>query len=64
VLDARPDVGVLLPCNVAVSVEDGQTVVRAMDPSGVMSMLGDPVVTEVGAEVGAALERVMAVVCG
>ncbi len=62
VLDARPDVGVLLPCNVTVSVEKGQTVVRAMDPSGVMSMLGDPVVSEVGAEVGAALARVIAAV--
>ena len=62
VLDARPDVGVLLPCNVTVSVEDGVTRVRAMKPAGVMAMLGDPVVTQVGAEVGEALERVVTAV--
>ena len=54
-----PAVGVYLPCNVTVSVEDGATVVRAMNPGSVMGMLGDPVVEEVGREVGAALKRVV-----
>ncbi len=58
-LEAAPQVGVLLPCNVTVSVEGGETVVRAMNPSGVMDMLADPVVEEVGREVGAALGRVV-----
>ena len=31
-LTAAPEVGVLLPCNVTVSVEGGRTVVRAMNP--------------------------------
>ncbi len=61
-LEAAPQVGVLLPCNVTVSTEEGETVVRAMNPSGVMDMLADPVVEEVGREVGAALERVLATV--
>ena len=56
---AVPAVGVYLPCNVTVSVEDGATVVRAMNPGSVMGMLGDPVVEEVGVEVGAALRRVV-----
>ncbi len=58
-LAAVPEVGVLLPCNVTVSVEDGRTVVRAMNPGGVMDMLANPVVEEVGREVGAALKRVV-----
>ncbi len=56
---AVPAVGVYLPCNVTVSVEDGRTVVRAMSPGSVMGVLGDPVVTEVGREVGVALRRVV-----
>ncbi len=56
---AVPAVGVYLPCNVTVSVENGATVVRAMNPGSVMGMLGDPVVEEVGVEVGAALRRVV-----
>ncbi len=58
-IEAVPAVGVYLPCNVTVSVEDGATVVRAMNPGSVMGMLGDPVVEEVGREVGAALRRVV-----
>ncbi len=58
-ITAVPAVGVYLPCNVTVSVEDGATVVRAMNPGSVMGMLGDPVVAEVGVEVGAALRKVV-----
>ncbi len=58
-LTAVPEVGVLLPCNVTVSLEDGKTVVRAMNPGSVMRMLDHPVVAEVGKEVGAALRRVV-----
>lgn len=58
-LEARPEVGVLLPCNVTVSVEDGATIVRAMNPSRVMDVLADPVVEEVGREVAAALRRTL-----
>ena len=58
-LSAVPEVGVLLPCNVTVSVEDGVTVVRAMDPAGVMAVIDSPAVAEVGAEVGAKLRRVV-----
>jgi len=43
---AVPEVGVLLPCNVTVSVEGGTTVVRAMDPAGVMGILGSKELAE------------------
>jgi len=58
-LTAVPEVGVLLPCNVTVSVEDGTTVVRAMDPAGVMGLVDSPELAAVGAEVGAKLRRVV-----
>ncbi len=58
-LSAVPEVGVLLPCNVTVSVEGGTTVVRAMDPEGVMGLLDSPELAEVGADIGARLRRVV-----
>lgn len=58
-LSAVPEVGTLLPCNVTVSVEDGVTVVRAMDPAAVMAIVESPALAEVGAEIGARLRRVV-----
>jgi uncharacterized protein (DUF302 family) len=58
-LSALPEVGVLLPCNVTVSVEDGGTVVRAMNPEAAMSLLDNEEVAGVAREVGAALRRVL-----
>ena len=58
-LSAVPEVGVLLPCNVTVSVEGGTTVVRAMDPEGVMGLLDSTELAEVGADIGARLRRVV-----
>lgn len=58
-LTAAPEVGVLLPCNVCVSVEGGQTVVRAMNPESAMSLLKSPALEEVAREVAAALRRVV-----
>jgi len=59
-LRAVPEIGVLLPCNVTVSVEDGETVVRAMNPEGAMGVLDDPAIEEVAADVGRRLQRVLA----
>lgn len=64
VLQAAADVGVLLPCNVTVSVEDGKTVVRAMDPGAVMTMVDNAVVAEVAGDIRARLERVLDSVVG
>lgn len=58
-LEAAPEVGVLLPCNVTVSREEGRTVVRAMNPEGALGIIDVPALAEVGCEVGAALARVV-----
>lgn len=60
VLAAVPEVGVLLPCNVTVSVEEGTTTVRAMDPATAMGLIDDPTVAEVAADIRSRLERAIA----
>lgn len=58
-LRAVPAVAVLLPCNVCVAVEDGRTVVRAMNPKAALSLLDHPEIASVADEVSAALARVV-----
>lgn len=58
-LQAAPEVGVMLPCNVTVSIEAGRTVVRAMNPSAALQMFDHPDVAAAAREVGAALQRVV-----
>jgi uncharacterized protein (DUF302 family) len=48
-----------LPCNVVVAVENGRTVVRAMNPKGAMQMIPSPALAAIAVEVGAALRRVL-----
>ena len=60
-LSARPDAGLMLPCNVIVEESNGGTLVRIVDPGAMMSAAGfedDPVLSEVGAEAEARLRRV------
>lgn len=59
-LTAAPEVGVLLPCNVTVSVEGGKTVVRGMKPESVLGVMAKPELAPIGREVGAAIRRVVA----
>lgn len=58
-LRAVPAVSVLLPCNVCVAVENGRTVVRAMNPKAAMNLLNNAEIAKVAEEVGAALARVV-----
>ena len=58
-LEAKPEVAVLLPCNVCVATEARGTVVRAMNPEVAMSMLGGSEIEAVAREVAAALRRVV-----
>lgn len=58
-IDAEPDIGLLLPCNVIVrEEEDGRNVVGFMDPAAVLGLVGRDELNALGAEVRSRLERV------
>jgi uncharacterized protein (DUF302 family) len=60
-IQAIPDIGLLLPCNVLVREDDeGAVNVSFMDPQSVLSLVGDPAVEPLAAEVKSRLERVLA----
>jgi uncharacterized protein (DUF302 family) len=67
-LSARPEAGLLLPCNVIVEeVEPGRSLVRIVDPDAMMRAAGfeqDPVLARVGGDAGARLKRVAAALAG
>jgi uncharacterized protein (DUF302 family) len=55
------DVGIMLPCNVAVyEADDGHAVVTTVDPVRAMAAHGSPALTALAAKVGERLERVLA----
>ncbi len=61
-LQAEPELGVLLPCNVIVYERDGKTQISAIDPERMLSIVGNeqlgPVAAEVKERLGAVVERV------
>ena len=59
-LDAEPQIGALLPCNVVVRKDaGGKTLVEFMDPNAVLELVGRPEIATIAAEVRSRLERVM-----
>lgn len=59
-LDAEIDLGTLLPCNVVVYVDDdGETVVSAVDPGAMLSVVDNPALDPIADDVGERLDRVL-----
>ena len=58
-LETEPDLGVLLPCNVAVYERDGRTTVSAVDAERMLSIVGNDELTPVAAEVRRRLASVV-----
>lgn len=58
-INAEPDIGLLLPCNVIVREEDdGSITVGFMDPKAVLGLVNRPEVSDLGMQVRAKLEKV------
>ena len=57
-LEIDPRIAALLPCNVVVRIENGRTVVEALDPKIIAEIPGNPALVPVAQEAG---ERIQAV---
>jgi len=62
-LEAEPEIGTLLPCNVVVRVQaDGSTRVDIMDPQAVLKLTERTDIAPIAQEVRQRLERVLAAI--
>jgi len=63
-LQAEPELGVLLPCNVVIFQRGGETHISAIDPERMLSIVDNdelaPVAAEVKSRLGAVVERAAA----
>jgi uncharacterized protein (DUF302 family) len=58
-LDAEPELGVLLPCNVVVYVKDGETHISAVDAERMLSIVENDALSETASEVRRRLAAVV-----
>ncbi|MFZ5855015.1 MAG: DUF302 domain-containing protein [Chloroflexota bacterium] len=63
-LTAEPSIGTLLPCNVVLREEQGQTIVEAMDPQAALGIAASSAIEPVATEAKARLERAIATLEG
>jgi len=62
-LQAEPDLGLLLPCNVVIREEDdGSTTVAIVDPAAMFTVVGKPEMEQMADEVREIFERIMKVI--
>lgn len=59
-LQLEPELGALLPCNVVVYTEGGETHVSAVDPIAMLGIVGNAELDPVAAEVRVRIERAVA----
>ena len=57
--EAEPDLGVLLPCNVAVYERGGQTTISAVDADRMLSLVGNDELAPIAGEVRSRLATVV-----
>ena len=55
-----PAIGLLLPCNVTVRTQDGATIVQAMDPQLLVTVVGKPGLKAIADEAGRRLSTALA----
>ncbi len=58
-LDSEPDVGLLLPCNIAVYEDGDESVVAVLDPEMMVNLAANPLLGPVAADARARLDRVL-----
>jgi len=59
-LSADISIGLLLPCNVVIRAEAGQTVVEALDPHTMMTVTGEPSIKPIADEAASRLRAALA----
>ena len=59
VLDSDPDLGLLLPCTIAVYEKDGQNYISLAKPTSLLSIASDTKLAELGKEIEANLVEVI-----
>ena len=58
-LELEADIGLVMPCNVIIREEAGQTHVRAIDPTRLLAVTENPALEPLGLEVREKLERAL-----
>ncbi len=59
-IEADPSIGALLPCNVVLREEAGDTIVEVLDPAAAMGIVDDVRVRDVATDARERLQRVVA----